>query len=850
MIPFIIWYLIVTLLGLLVTPLAFRLFPALPDRGYSISRILGILLWGYLYWILGSLGFLKNDVGGIIVAIILVILMSAWTLWRMGWVEIRDWFYQHRRLVITVEITFGLAFAGWAFVRSANPEIVGTEKPMELAFINAILRSPSLPPNDPWLSGYAISYYHFGYILVAMLAKLTGTPAGIAFNLGISLIFALSTLGSYSLLYNLLNQSHQKTGVQRVVISAPKHTISALLGPLFVLIVSNLGGLLHIFRLLGVFWREDETGQLVSPVWSWLDIGRYAQPPPAETFPHWWWWQASRIVQDFDFNRVNKGDIIDEFPFFSFLLADLHPHVLAMPFAFLAISLALNLFLGGGKGQFRWLWFRFRINPQTFLLASVVLGSLSFFNTWDFPFYVALFAGAYLLRELFLDPEGASFGTSLWSILGELIKLGFALGISGALLYLPFYFGFQSQAGGPLPNLIYITRGVYLWIHFIPFLVPILGLLVILGRQDYDKGRLARGVKLTIGLVLVLMGITLLLTGLIAILHIFQNINPQALDAANAFLGSLAAPGWSAVLIEGLKRRFTTPGAWLTLVFIISLALTYLWPRQRVETENTMTDVMAEDRPSHIFVVLLILVGALLVLAPEFVFLRDLFGYRINTIFKFYFQVWLMWGIAAAYATIYLWHHLDGIAKVIFRIVSILVLVASLTYPVMGVWSKTSGFKPYGGFTLDGTAYLERSNPEEAAAMNWLRETPLGVVAEAVGGSYSAFARMSAHSGQPTVLGWDFHEVQWRGGTEEMGSRRGDIEKLYCTNNWRDAENILRQYNIRYVVVGSLERDLYAPGSAACPSGLNESKFTRQLSKVFFQGSTSIYQVPEDILVP
>jgi uncharacterized membrane protein len=166
------------------------------------------------------------------------------------------------------------------------------------------------------------------------------------------------------------------------------------------------------------------------------------------------------------------------------------------------------------------------------------------------------------------------------------------------------------------------------------------------------------------------------------------------------------------------------------------------------------------------------------------------------------------------------------------------------------LWSKTNGFKPYGGFTLDGTAYLDRTNPDEAAAVRWLREAPLRVVAEAIGGSYSTYARISAHSGQPTVLGWEFHEVQWRGGTEEMGSRRGDIEKLYCTTSWSEALEILRQYNIGYVVVGTMERELYSPGSTACSPGMNESKFTRQLPIVFNQGSTTIYQVPEGILVP
>ena len=89
--------------------------------------------------------------------------------------EVRTWLKEHRRVLVFQEIVFFSAFLIWAIVRGANPEIIGTEKPMELAFINGIYQSPSFPPNDPWLSGYAISYYYFGYLIVAALMHLLGT---------------------------------------------------------------------------------------------------------------------------------------------------------------------------------------------------------------------------------------------------------------------------------------------------------------------------------------------------------------------------------------------------------------------------------------------------------------------------------------------------------------------------------------------------------------------------------------------------------------------------------------------------------------------------------------------------
>jgi YYY domain-containing protein len=845
------WYLIVTFIGLVAFPAAYYFLPGLPDCGYALSRILGLLVWGTIFWLLGSLGITLNNVGGSLIALLLMAAISGWALKQSGWQPFRSWLRQQRGMIAVVEVLFLASFLAWAFVRSASPDIVGTEKPMELAFINAILRSPTLPPNDPWLSGYAISYYYFGYVLVAMIARLAGTPGSVAFNLGVSLIFALSASGSYSILYNLINLKPTPSSGKYNPISPAKSRFYALLSPFFVLLVSNLGGFLHILRLAGVFWRRDENGEWVSDVWGWLEMGRYASPPPTEAFPHWWWWQASRIVQDFDFNWTNKGDIINEFPFFSYLLADLHPHVLAMPFAFLAVSLALNLFAGGAVGSVRWFAFWFKINLPGFLLAALVLGSLAFFNTWDFPFYVALFAGAYILRTLFLEAavESVPEKPAFWKSLLEFVRLGFALGVSGVLFYLPFYFTFQSQAGGPLPNLIYITRGIYLWLHFAPLLLPLLFFVVFLWNQGRSWSRLKGGIKTTLALAGLLLGVTLLLTLLIANLSLFERINPEAAVASDTFLRSMAAPGWLPLILEGFKRRITVPGTLITIGAVLSFTIALLWPGDKKETRKELKALTSLD-PAQVFTLLLVLIGALLVLAPEFVFLRDLFGYRINTIFKFYFQVWLMWGVAAAYAVIYLWPRLKGWVKNIFQLSLLLLLIFSLTYPLMGLWSRTDGFKPPQGFTLDGTAYLQRNNPDEYAAMQWLQDAPLGVVAEAVGGSYTQYARMASNSGQPTVLGWDFHELQWRGGTEESGSRRADIERLYCTSRWEEAEEIIRFYQVRYIVVGEMEYLGYGVGSTACAQGMSEAKFIRNLPLAFQQGNTSIYLVPEAVNEP
>ncbi len=856
MLSALLWYFTITLIGWITFPLVYRLLPALVDRGYAFTRAVGLLLWAYAFWLLASLGILRNDLGGLLFSVLLLIALSGWALRSVSLEEMADWLRKQRSLVLVVEILFLVAFAFMGLVRAANPEILGTEKPMELAFINAILNSPEFPPHDPWLSGYAISYYYFGYVMVAMLAKLTGTPGGVAFNLGVTLVFALSAVGSYGLVYNLLSfrstrlPRRQMESSGRAAQAKSTFLSLALLGPIFVLLIGNLEGFLEVLHARGLFWQSTPTGELTSPFWKWLDMRELSSPPqqPFSWTPsrYLWWWRASRVVQDYDFAE-NWKEVIDEFPAFSYLLADLHPHVLAMPFAFLAMGLALNLFLGGGEGRLSWLqrglgervesWLSLEINPPVFLLGAVCLGGLAFLNTWDFPFYVALFAGAFALVRMRQVGTGWGVGIS------EFFRLTVALVVTGIILYLPFYIGFSSQAGGVLPNLVYPTRGTHLWVMFAPLLLPLFAFLYFRWMHSSGLG-FWKGGALALSLTLLLWLLSILLTVGIAMLP----------EVNNLFLGSLSAPDYGNLLAESLVRRIRSPGGWLTLLILLAMTLGLMLKavgEKKIEenlegsralsNRGSVLDVPQSLSP-NIFVLLLILLGTLLVLGPEFLYLRDLFGWRINTIFKFYYQAWLLWAVAAAYASSILLLIPRRPWNLIYRGVLILIMMAGMTYTSLGLWTKTNAFKPAMGLTLDGTAYLLNQSPNEMSAIAWLSAAPAGVVAEAVGGSYSIYGRVSTLSGQPTVLGWDFHETQWRGSSLLLGTRQNDIQRLYCTRDWNEAQEIINLYNIRYIFLGNLERSDFTP--ANCPGGLNDVKFIRNLAVAFQQGEVTVYMVP------
>ncbi|MFX1355555.1 MAG: DUF2298 domain-containing protein, partial [Promethearchaeota archaeon] len=407
-----IWWIVVEILGLAALPLAWRLFHNLPDRGYALAKPLGILLTGYLFWLAVSFGLLANTRTAIILVILLVAGGSTLLYFKFPDAKASAMTSRAFRLgpvVISSELIFAVAFGLWALVRAYNPQISATEKPMEFAFLNAILRSENFPPLDPWLSGFAISYYYFGYVMMAMLTKLSGVPSEVAFNLGIALLFALTASGAFSLTYNLVagrgESEEKKQGVA---------TIFGALGAAFVAVVGNLEGVLEVMHTRGLGSAS---------FWEWIDVKNLAAAPVSGSWipsDSWWWWRASRVVHDVILGQ--DVEVIDEFPFFSFLLGDMHPHVLALPFVLLALGLALNLLWS--KREARW-W--------EMVLLGVSIGGLGFLNSWDLPTYLLICLVAYALASYRrLEAFGRRWATEVGFFALVLVTLSF-------ILYLPFY---------------------------------------------------------------------------------------------------------------------------------------------------------------------------------------------------------------------------------------------------------------------------------------------------------------------------------------------------------------------------------------------------------------------------
>ncbi len=875
------WYVFSMVLAAINLPLAYAALKKMPSRGLFLLRPLGLLLWGTIFWWLTSIQLLRNDLASQVTALMILAGLNLAVLAKIDRNNFFAWIKENKKLLIRAELIFLLGFILMAVIRAANPEIINTEKFMEMAFINGILKSPGFPPMDPWLSGFSISYYYFGYLLSAMLIRITGVSSSVGYNLVAAFWFGMTAVGAYGILWDLLGLRQKAAKSERTTGYLKKHkALLALLAPLMILVVGNWFSGLDMLHARGV---------LPEQAWVQLDIPELTREPGAMTIKPqrggWSWWQASRVVQD----RTLDGravEVIDEFPAFTFLLADIHPHMLSMPLVLLAIAQALNALMGGWEGCVRLGRAIIPASGLSIALGVFTLGGIAFLNTWDFPFYLLLMGVAFMLYRA--RTAGWS-GRRFW----ELVVFGAVGGVLSIVAYLPFYLSFSSQAGGVIPSLAFFTKGKYFWIMFGPLLLPIFGFLFSKIRR-ISKPALLKGLWATISLFVVLFVFAWALGLLGTRIEMTKGL----------LLGLHGASSSGQLLADSLINRLLAPGTWITLFLLIWMALSLLLERIRtVKSEDLPLEERVPEKFSLTdplpFVLMMVLLGGILTLVPEFIYLRDQFGWRMNTIFKFYYQAWILWSLAGAYGVVMLfkpklddgkqdqWWLLALISasllagtlilsefgaqdlgkygtsvldylmllplvialvwailkawqkdwKKVFGVLAVFGVLVGMAFPLLEGWNKTNGFNPSRGFSLDGKRDFYLNAGDEMKAAEWLAEAPVGVMTEAIsdtGGSYTTYNSISTFSGMPTVLGWVGHEAQWRGGYEEIGSRQADVKELYSTSKWERAQAIIDMYNIRYIVVGNTERSTYQ---------VDQNKFDEHLEKMFESQSVVIYEV-------
>ena len=797
MIDLISWALAVEALGLIALPVTFVLFSRLPYGGYAFSKALGILLFSFLVWMVGFTGIVPLNrywVWG--VALVLAAASFLVVCRRLD--EFRQYVREQRWTIVIVDVLFLAAFAGWAAARAYDPAISHTEQPMDFALLNSVIRAESMPPQDPWLSGHSVSYYYFGYVMHGVLAKVTGVEAAVAYNLAIALLFSLSAVGAFGLVSEMVGIHRRKNGDGR--------EIPVAVGLLAALLVVGIGNLQSVAEMVRA-WGVGGEG-----VWSWIGVeGATTVPETSSWFSRdfWWWWRTTRVIQAAE---GGSTPAITEFPSFSFILGDLHPHVMSLPFLILALGLGLRTLASGETFRLRWM----RENKVGFAVIALCIGGLGFLNSWDLPLGLGLFLGTTLIANHW---SGVGWGREQMKSWGLFAG---ALVAAVVVLYLPFYLGDRPS---PLFPWVLPVEGVHTrFIHY--FLVVGLFLLISVPfllaltfrylRSRTDTERLWHS-----GTLLVLA--------------------PFAIWAAIVLPKSLVEGDVLGGLDEiGARVLGTFP-----LLLVLGLAL-WLILKLGLNAAN-------ESRAATTFALILVFAGLLATLGPELFRIVDVFGNRMNTVFKFYYQAWIMLGAASAFGIYYMASGWDwsGIYRRTVGTVAVgligLLIVASAMFTLGALNNKTNSFSA--DLTLNGLAFLGGPESPETRALAFISEDsgPESVIVEAVavddrgtpGGDYRLdYARIAGRTGVPTILGWAGHEEQWRGSRRGFRERSEDVRSIYTEGDVSVVEALLEKYGVEYVYVGGLERDSYGLDTA--------TTFDEFMDRAFESGQITIYKVREN----
>lgn len=325
MIEAIAWLIALELLAIFVFPICFMIFRRFPDRGQLLSKVLGVLLFSYITWLLSSLHLFKFSLLSTVLAVLIMIVLFL-VFYLLQKEQLKEFFATKKKQLIGGEIVFLIIFSVFLVIRAFNPEIFWGEKPMDFAILNSILRSDYLPPYEAWAAGNQLNYYYFGHFVVASLTKLTQLPASFTYNLAVATVPTFLFIGTTSL-----------------VAAMTKKMKYGLLAGLFVCLLGNIEGVYLLFK-----------GRI-------QDFGFF--------------WDTSRIIP--------SG--INEYPLWTTLFADLHAHFLVLPFMILSIALIWVIFEDIYNQKLRP---RVLSMVTTTLLTSLAIGSLFVTNLWNWPVVV------------------------------------------------------------------------------------------------------------------------------------------------------------------------------------------------------------------------------------------------------------------------------------------------------------------------------------------------------------------------------------------------------------------------------------------------------------------------------
>ena len=705
------WYLLALVLGAAAMPLTGRLFRRFQDRGWMFSKVTAIAVSGFLTWFLVAVKIIKFTTMTCIVVTLVCAAASLILYCREQKAGFECIPFAHLDLVYAEELLFFAAFLLWTYFAGFHPAAYGTEKFMDYGFMEAMMRSKTLPATDLWYSQGKINYYYGGQYFAVFLTKLSGAKVELTYNLMRTFVAGLAFAMPFSLVHQMVTDRLGKTR------SRWKKTLPSVTGILAGISVSIAGNMHYVVY-----------GQIIP----------FIQKLKGEEVSSYWFPDATRYI---GFNPDVEDKTIHEFPCYSFVLGDLHAHVVDIMFVLLLLGLLYAWMkkvrtteLSGESMSRREFWKKQLLMPQL-LATGALLGMFHWTNYWDFVIYFVVTCGA----ALFMN------------IIGQKGKIRWALGVTAA------------QAAEIL---------ILATVIIMPFTL------------QFDTSNMVQGIALA-----------------------QHHSLPHQL-----------------LVLWGL------PGI-LTILFVVSLLIEKLRGAEQKSLYHLFTSIRLPD----LFAVLMGLCAIGLVLIPELVYVRDIYengNARANTMFKLTYQAYIMFGMTMIYAIFRLL--VIGKNKIlkVLAFIGLFFFVWTCGYFGNSVHSWFGEvWKPSQYKGLNATAFLETDFPEDVNGIRWLKEniSDAPVVLEANGDSYSEYERVSAMTGLPTIMGWYVHEWLWRGNLSDLNAKIEEIQEIYTSTDETRVKELLEEYNVSYIFVGSCERNKYG-------ADMNND-LLKSLGEVVFQDS-------------
>ncbi len=723
-------------------------------------------------------------------------------------------------------LLFLAAFLFWTYVRSFKPEAYGLEKFMDYGFMTSMWRTDTLPAQDMWLAGNSINYYYFGQYVFTFIAKFTGVHPSHSYNLSIAMSFALTFVLAYALvrdalyLRNIMSRREKLDYVKQDLSDEDEYVLDSknaqnhsrfkdqsvpnLVGILAAFLLT-LGGNSHSF-----FYNPDNLG------YGFIKYLNKLRFNVGDIY-NYFFSDSTRFIG----HNPDVGDLtIHEFPFYSYLVADLHAHMINLSFVLLFLAILLGFIASYSEKieASKTSLFKVDKNPYIWTMA-ILLGIFTMTNYWDFAIYLVVVTISLFALYSYGQKDSGS--------------------IKGFLLFL-------FQMGSQIVIFLFISEPFWQIVGFTG--------IYFISAYIYNEAPSAWSK-----------------TGLsTAFIFVISHI------IALPFNLNISSMPKEIGLVDRHSSLFQLFIVWAFHILMAIIFITYFigenysrFEYNLKEKKQGFLSALATVNRIDLFMIILTLSALGLILMPELIYVKDIYGenyQRTNTMFKFTYQSFSLLSLVAAYTTgisfskilkphpiddddvheegdksIELnmpqrfsgdksssrknhwdWKHIALTAGLLVLFIVPFSYIDSIEqwYGELNI-ERSEGLEAtsyYARLTADDFEGNTHSLADRLNLIGYLNRTENEQVniVEAHGSSYSDYAAVSAYTGLPTVLGWETHQWLWRTESSDESAYftivyplQEKLTSFYDGENFEVMVDFVEEFEIKYIIVGELERIKY-----------------------------------------